>query len=383
MTRPGALPPGTRIADLELERCIAATPVGFEYAARGAGSGLGCRLLEYMPEALAERRGSQVAVRPGASAAFDAGHRAFQRDADRFSLPRHDSLLVTRRLLIEHGTVYTQLPAEDGPTIAAQFGRRGPPLAPDELHAWLYALAGALGRLHRTGMVHGGVSPERIVRRADGRLVLGLPGSAQWALAPWWPELIDADDPTIAPEQWLAPREREAAVGPWTDVYALAALAHRAIAGHMPPPSRRREETLARPALTSFAAAPWSPAMLLAIDRALSPDASARPRDMDDFLSAMGLQERRLRPRAPGESLLTHVLDPAPPAAPPPTPLARVQQPDAQRGVRLWPLLVALLFVLLAAVAIWGAARGPAQRSTVGDQRPSEIPVSIAVRNSG
>lgn len=384
MIRPGALPAGTRIADLELVRCTGATPIGFDYAARTTGSGLPCRLREYLPEALAERRGQRVALRPGAASAFDAGHRAFQRDADGFSLPRHDSLVVTRRLLIEHGTAYVQLPADDGPTLAEELARREAPITPDELRAWLQSLAGALTRLHRSGVVHGGVSPARIVCRTDGRLVLGLPESARWALAAWRPEVIDTHDASIAPEQWLDPREREAGLGPWTDVYGLATVAHLAITGRMPPPSRQRDALLARPALAGFAGAAWSAAMLMAIDRALSPDTGSRPRDMDDFLVAMGLLERRKRPRAPGEGLLTHVLDPAPNDTPTPPPLARMRT-DAQRGPRLWPLAVALLFVLLAAVAIWGATRGPAATpgGKPGAQRPSETPVSMAARSSG
>lgn len=380
MNRPGALPSGTRIADLELERCIVATPVGFEYAARSAGSGSPCRLLEYMPAALAERRGAHVAVRPGAAAAFDAGHHAFQVDADRFSLPRHESLVVTRRLLLEHGTVYAQLPAGDGPTLASEIRRCGAPIDPDDVRAWLRAVATALGRLHRTGVVHGGVSPDRVVRLADGRVVLGLPDSARWALAPWLPQMIDASDPSLAPEQLLEPRERAQAVGPWTDVYGLATIAHLAIAAQLPPPARRREEALARPALASFAGEHWDAAMLLAIDRALSPDTGSRPRDMDDFLSSMGLQDRRTRPRAHGEGLPTHVLD----GAPMPAPAARAQ-PDAGRGVRIWPLLVVLLFALIAALAIWAAARAPAGSPGAARsvQQPSEMPVSTAVRSKG
>lgn len=413
MNRPGALPSGTRIADLELQRCIGATPVGFEYAAHSAGSGSPCRLLEYMPAALAERRGTRVAVRPGAAAAFDAGHRAFQVDADRFSLPRHESLVVTRRLLLEQGTVYAQLPAGEGPTLAAEIGRYCAPVDPDDVRAWLRALATALGRLHRTGVVHGGVSPDRVMRLADGRVVLGLPDSARWALAAWLPEGIDASDPSLAPEQLLAPRERAQAVGPWTDVYGLATIAHLAIAARLPPPARRREEALARPALASFAGEHWDTAMLMAIDRALSPDTGSRPRDMDDFLSSMGLLERRMRARAPGEGLLTHVLDGAPAAAdarparvdadwpgpapdtgtastiealtPPAAAPAAHAQPDAPRGLRIWPLLVALLFALIAALAIWAAARAPAQSpgAARSAQQPSEMPVSTAVRSKG
>jgi serine/threonine protein kinase len=411
MNRPGALPPGTRIADLELERCLGASLLGFEYLARGAGSGSPCRLAEYMPAQLTERRGAVVAVRPGAAAAFEAGRRAFQLDADRFSLPRHESLAVARRLLVENGTTYVQLPWHDGQTLADEIGRYCAPVEPADVRAWLRAIGGALAQLHRGGVVHGGVSPARIVRLGDGTVRLGLPDSARWPLSAWMPEVIDVDDPSLAPEQLLEPAQRAQATGPWTDVYGLATIAHLAIASRLPPAARHRDACLARPSLLNFANARWEMAMLLAIDRALSPDPGSRPRNMDDFLSAMGMMERRARPRAPGESLLSHVLDQPPAAAPieapaseaAPATRAAAQEPtietlsgplvtpapdpapppEPRRSSGWWQLLIVLLFALLAAVAIGAAARHPASGQTDTSQRPSETPMSVAARSSG
>ena len=408
MNRPGALPPGTRIADLDLERCLGATPLGFEYLARSTGSGSPCRLAEYMPAQLTERRGAVVAVRPGAASAFEAGRRAFQLDADRFSLPRHESLEVARRLLVENGTTYMQLPWHEGRTLADEIGRYCAPIEPADVRAWLRAVGGALGQLHRGGVVHGGVSPARIVRLRDGTVRLGLPDSARWPLAAWIPEVIDFDDPSLAPEQLLEPARRAQAIGPWTDVYGLATIAHLAIASKLPPAARYRDACLSRPSLVNFANARWEMAMLLAIDRALSPDPGSRPHSMDDFMSAMGLMERRARPRAPGESLLSHVLD-RPAAAPP------VDEPDAtiarsaaaqptietlattapasspapdparepRRSSPWWKLLIVLLFALLAAVAIGAAIRNPASGQTDTGQRPNETPMSVAARSKG
>lgn len=411
MNRPGALPPGTRIADLELERCLGATPLGFEYLARSTGSGSPCQLAEYMPAQLTERRGAVVAVRPGAAAAFEAGRRAFQLDADRFSLPRHESLAVARRLLVENGTTYVQLPWHEGQTLAEEIGRYCAPVEPADVRAWLRAVGGALGQLHRGGVVHGGVSPARIVRLRDGTVRLGLPDSARWPLSAWMPEVIDFGDPSLAPEQLLEPTQRAQAIGPWTDVYGLATIAHLAIASKLPPAARLRDACLARPSLVNFANARWEMAMLLAIDRALSPDPGSRPRSMDDFMSAMGLMERRARPRAPGESLLSHVLDrqpaalpveapaaqaatvartspaqptvetlatPAPAASPAPDP-----SPEPRRSSAWWQLVIVLLFALLAAVAIGAAVRNPASGQTDTGQRPSETPMSVAARSKG
>lgn len=414
MNRPGALPPGTRIADLELQRCIASSPLGFDYLAHSPGSATPCRVVEYLPEPFAERRGMQVTVRPGAAPAFDAGRRAFQLDADRFALPRHDALMVARRLLVEHGTAYVQLPWIEGQTLAGEIGRYGAPVDPADVRGWLRAIGGALAQLHRGGVVHGGVSPGRVLRVAGARVLLGLPESARWALSPWRPELIDVDDPALAPEQLFEPAARAAAIGPWTDVYGLATMAHLAIAGSLPPPARQRDACLSRPSLVNFAGGRWDAAMLLAIDRALSPDAASRPRSMDDFMAAMGLMERRARPRVPGESLLTHVLDQPVPARAAPAP-ARAQVPPAAAPVRpaatssrptietlaqpaerrpevappssrhsaVWQILIVVLFAVLASAAIWAAARPSGEARGAGGQRPSEMPVSSAVRSKG
>jgi len=384
MNRPGALPPGTRIADLELQRCLAVTPLGFEYLARGAGGGP-CRLVEYMPAQLSERRGAVVAVRPGATAAFDAGRRAFQLDADRFSLRRHEALETAHRLLVENGTTYVQLPWHEAQTLAEEMGRDRAPVDPAQLRAWLRAVGSALGQLHRGGVVHAAVSAERVLRLRDGTVRLALPDSARWPLSAWMPEVIDFDDPSLAPEQLLAPAQRAQSIGPWTDVYGLATIAHLAIASQPPPAARHREACLARPSLVNFAHGRWEMGMLLAIDRALSPDPGSRPRNMDDFLCAMGLMERRARPRTPAESPPSPARDrpsgQPPAAAPAPAPHAPAGQPRRPSGV--WQLLIVLLFALLAAVAIGAAVRHPAGGQTDTGQRPSETPMSVAARSSG
>ena len=373
MNRPGALPPGTRIADLELQRCIASSPLGFDYLAHSPGSVTPCRVVEYLPEPFAERRGMQVTVRSGAAAAFDAGRRAFQLDADRFALPRHDALMVARRLLVERGTAYVQLPWIEGQPLADELERLGMPVDPADVRGWLRAIGGALAQLHRGSVVHGGVSAGRVMRLASGHVLLGLPDSARCALAPWQPGLVDVDDPSLAPEQLLDPAARARAIGPWTDVYSLATLAHLAVASSLPPPARHRDACLSRPSLVNFAGGRWDAAMLLAIDRALSPDPASRPRTMDDFMASMGLLERRVRPRVPAPSGTDTPPSPATIEAPAPPAERRAEAEPPTPRISAWQILIVVLFAVLASAAIWAAAR----------QRPSEMPVSVAVRSKG
>lgn len=373
MVRHGALAAGSRIADLRVERCTGASPVGFEYLARSAGDGMPCRVLEYMPADLAERRGQQVGVRAGAAMPFDLGRRAFQLDADRFSMRRDTALAVVQRLLVEHGTVYLQLHWHAGDTLAPEYA--DPAAAdPDDVRRWLRALGQALSQLHRGGIVHGAVAAERVRRLPDGGVVLGLPESARWALAASLPGLIDARDPTLAPEQLLDDARRVRAVGPWTDVHGLAAMAHLAIAGRLPPPARH--------SLAPFAGERWSAAMLVAIDRALSPEPAARPRSMDDFLAAMGLIERRARPRAARPAPLD-APEVRAAAAPEPGPAPAPEHEPQARAAGRWA--IAVLFALLAALAIWTALYPglPGAKARAQGQRPNEMPVSEAVRSKG
>lgn len=378
MIRDGALAPGARIADLQVERCVGASPLTFDYLARAGGQGPACRLVEYMPAGLAERRGLQVGARAGAAMPFDIGRRAFQLEADRFSMPRDEAITVVQRLLVEHGTAYLQLPWHAGAPLAELLGHAA---TPDDVRGWLLTLGRALGRLHRGGVVHGAVSPQRVRRLDDGRVHLELPQSAAWALAATWPGVIDRADAALAPEQFL-PASRMRALGPWTDVYGLASIAHLAVAGRMPPPASDREAMLARPALAPHAGERWSAAMLMAIDRALSPDPASRPRSMDDFVAAMGLMERRARPRPPRAQAPPHE---APALAVVAEPPADTPDPVPTPPRPAWRWAMALLFALLAALAIWTALHPgwPGAKPRPAAQAPNEMPMSSAVRSSG
>lgn len=392
MVRHGALTPGTRIADLQVEHCAAASPLGFEYLARSTGQGEPCRLLEYMPVDLTERRGLQVAVRKGAALPFDLGRRAFQIDADRFSMPRDEALSVVQRLLVEHGTAYLQLAWHEGSALAQEYGA-DTPADPADVRRWLQALGHALGQLHRGGVVHGAVSAERVRRLADGRVLLGLPESARWALAASLPGLIDADDPTLAPEQLLDPTQRARAIGPWTDVYGLAAVAHLAIAGRLPPPAhdgrpRWRVPRWRNTPANAGARRCWWPST--------APCRPTRPHGRGAWTTSS-------RPWGCGSVVRAHAAAPAdapsPQAAaeaaagPAATPAARAEPvapaaPASESWRSLgagWRWAVALLFCLFAALAIWSALHPglPGAKPRAELQRPNEMPVSEAVRSKG
>ncbi|MEU6355080.1 hypothetical protein ABZ896_38175 [Streptomyces sp. NPDC047072] len=109
---------------------------------------------------------------------------------------------------------------------------RRTPLDRTELVDLLHRVAGlydVLGVLHRSGTAHRSLTPDGIIERDDGRLVLrdlGLAGGD--------PRPGEGPPPYRAPEQWLGhPPGR---IGPPTDVYQLAALTYALAVGHPPEP---------------------------------------------------------------------------------------------------------------------------------------------------
>lgn len=133
----------------------------------------------------------------------------------------------------------------------------------------LAGLATMLGRLHERGVVHRGLTPDGVIELDDGGLVprdLGLAARSVGRN-----EHLSAYQ---APEQHVRGTGH---VGAWTDVYQLAAVAYRVIAG-------RPVEAVAPLPLTAWAPVPERLAAVL--HAALSADPERRP-DTRSFSAAV------------------------------------------------------------------------------------------------
>ncbi len=170
---------------------------------------------------------------------------------------------------------------------------------PDE--AWLTALlrdlAAELEGLHRRGKLHRGLSPNS-VRQAAGR----------------W-RLLEA----AAPEPGFAAPEADGP-GPWSDLYALAALVRWALAGRVPQAATARLEHDQEPPLAQLPGVRCSERFAFAIDHAFRLDPEQRTRDVPAFCDELGIP----RPSRPGQKAMPPrqpaampVLDDAPPLAAP------------------------------------------------------------------
>jgi serine/threonine protein kinase len=287
------LPVGTHIGEFQITRLIGEGGFGIVYEAHDGSLDRRVALKEYMPSELAERgEGRQVrCVDEDDEEVFRKGLQSFINEARILARFDHPSLLKVYRFWEDNGTAYMAMPYYEGPTLLEALRRLHRP--PEE--AWLMGLleplTSALAVIHEQQIYHRDISPDNILLLAGtGRPLLLDFGAARRVIN-------DANQkdraPTAIVKPGYAPVEQYSDIvmkqGPWSDVYALAAVLHFAITGKKPPAAISRLAGDAYVPLSTVAAGRYSPALLSAIDKALIVRPEERTRDIDAFRAALGL----------------------------------------------------------------------------------------------
>lgn len=291
-----ALQPGTRLAELEVERVLGVGGFGIVYLAFDHALQRRVAVKEFMPASLAERsEQGQVGVRPGADATtFALALRSFVNEARLLARFDHPALVKVHRFWEAQGTAYMVMPFYEGPTLrAALASMQG---APDEawLRALLEPLLGALEVLHGEQVYHRDVAPDNILVLPSGAPVLLDFGAARHVLTGGAQALTAILKPDFAPIEQYG-ESTQMRQGAWTDLYALGAVLYFCIAGRPPSPaaSRMLEDDLpalgpAQAHLRAHDGSSYSERLLACIDAALSVQPQARPQSVTAFRAALG-----------------------------------------------------------------------------------------------
>ena len=286
-----ALPAGFRLSEFELQRLLGEGGFGIVYLAWDHSLDRQVALKEYLPSSLAGRVGAGDVI-PHSERhreTFELGLRSFINEAKALAQFDHPSLVKVYRFWEAHGTAYMVMPFYEGRTVKDTV--RSMAERPDErwLLALLAPLTDALAVVHAEHWFHRDIAPDNILLLADGDRPLLLDfGAARRVIGDHTQNLTVILKPGYAPVEQYAevPGTRQ---GPWTDVYALAAVAYWIITGQTPPPSigRMLQDTLL-PA-SQAAAGRYSPRLLSAIDQALALLPDQRTPSMLVFRAALGL----------------------------------------------------------------------------------------------
>lgn len=295
-----ALPVGSRMGEFEIIGLIGEGGFGIVYLAQDHSLERKVALKEYMPTALAARGANDsVVVRSERhQETFEIGRRSFVNEARLLAQFDHPALVKVYRFWEAHGTAYMAMPYYDGHTLRDALRERVN--APDE--AWLKKLLDpvteALSLVHEANCYHRDIAPDNIMLLRDGRPVLLDFGAARRVISDMTQALTVILKPGYAPIEQYAemPGMRQ---GPWTDIYALAAVIYFTMAHKLPPPSVSRIVQDSYEPLTELLAGRYSNTFLRGIDHCLALKPENRPQTVAAMRELIGLGARPASAQTP------------------------------------------------------------------------------------
>lgn len=328
-----ALPAGTRLAEFEVQGLLGVGGFGMVYRAYDHSLHRLVAIKEYMPAALASRQdGPSLALRSTADQpTYQSGLNSFVAEARLLAQFDHPSLVKVYRFWEANNTAYMVMPLYSGITLKQARSQMAAPPPEAWLRTVLWSILQALRVLHEHGTVHRDVSPDNIFLQDCGPPVLLDLGAARRAISDQTHQHTAILKVNYAPiEQYASVEDLQP--GPWSDLYALAAVIHGCVRNEPPPPAtfrvvRDRLPTMASVALTVQAhfGLHYSAEFIQGIDHALAIQPQQRPQSVAQLIDEMHL----LPPdhlatfdwrAAPGGGLMTA------PALP----------PQAERGEEEW-----------------------------------------------
>ena len=259
---------GTRLEEFEIERELGAGGFGVTYLARDLSLDRRVAIKEYLPHDWASRRpDGGVGPWSGTHAEdYRWGLERFLEEVRVLARLHHPHVVQVYRVMEARGTAYMVTEYVEGRSLAAALRAEGPWPEPRVL-SLLDALTSGLGPVHAAGLAHRDVKPANVMLREDGSPVLIDFGAARQAMGRQSRSVTAVLTPRYAPFEQYSTKGRQ---GPWTDVYALGAVAYEALSGRVPDeaPDRMADDTL-RP-VSEVSAHGVSPGCAAAIGSALA-----------------------------------------------------------------------------------------------------------------
>ena len=214
---------------------------GITYEAVEKQSGLPVVIKEYLPVTLCARRDENgaVVVKAGSEVPYKTTMVDFvDLYKNLMQLGARPGLTPIKGLLKENNTVYAIQGYAKSITLTDWLNRQTDLLTYERCIALLEPVLDGLAAMHAVGLIHRGISPDNIRVTPDGRTFLA--GYATLALRSLNSELKPSlCEGYSAPEQYSVSEFQ----GPYTDVYSVAAVLYKMLAGTAPVAAGGRGES--------------------------------------------------------------------------------------------------------------------------------------------
>jgi len=284
-----ALPAGYRLDWYKIEGVLGQGGFGITYRAQDLKEGRRVAIKEYFPSASATRTGkARVCPRSsGAREEFSYGLQRFMKEAETLTRFSHPNIVKVWRLIDTNDTAYIVMNFEEGEPLARLIERFPGGLPESEIVRLFRGVIDGLVLVHSTGHLHRDLAPDNIIIRRDRMPVIidfGAARSSYGQKSRSLEAIIKCG--YSPPEQYTLEHSRQ---GPWTDVYALGAIAYRCIGGcNLPGSLDRQHATASRQPDPLTAAAiigrgRYTPGLLNAVDTALLLHWQERPNSAETW----------------------------------------------------------------------------------------------------
>lgn len=240
------LPVGLVIEHLRIDGVLGSGGSGITYRASDLRNQKVVALKEYFPMGWSVRNpdGRVLVSNTQFEADFRHGLDCFIIEAETLARFSNAHIVKIERVFGAMGTAFIQLEHLAGPTVDAWLDHGYPQPSQSELDGFAGGLIKALATIHAAGILHCDIGPRNIVLRATGLPILIDFGSARRAVG----ELTGKNKIFVTPH--YAPQEMYISTGgqrgPWTDIYAAAAVLYRLALGAPPPAAPVRAITGAK-----------------------------------------------------------------------------------------------------------------------------------------
>ncbi|WP_295393152.1 bifunctional serine/threonine-protein kinase/formylglycine-generating enzyme family protein [uncultured Thiodictyon sp.] len=333
-------------------------PGGFGITYLGWDLGLRRRVAikEYFPRDIAGRDTDRTTVTPDSTddvQNFGYGLEQFQTEARILARLDHPNIVRIHQVLAAHGTAYLAMEYYPGLTLAEYLDRQpGGRLPESTALALMQPILDGLRAVHAEGLLHRDIKPQNIylaaTRGGGARPVLIDFGAARQVAGERSRSLSVLLTPGYAPLEQYSRRGHQ---GPWTDVYAIAAVLYRMLTGTTPPDAHDRTQGEPLPPAVQFGiGAPLS----AALDRALAMAPGERHQSVVEFQQALaGAAGKDVVEKGPGPN--------PPPARPRPGGKnSRTAPPPTTGGNGSWPWVVVGALGLAIGAVVYVALRDAA-----------------------
>ncbi|MEA3393716.1 MAG: serine/threonine-protein kinase [Pseudomonadota bacterium] len=243
--KPAPLPPDTLLGGYRISRKLAAGGFGVVYLAQDP-DGQQVAIKEYLPASLVSRAPGKLLpeVPPEKLSLYRLGLKSFFEEGRALAQISHPSVVSVLNFFRENETVYMVMNYLEGASlqefiITARDLKQQKVFRESTIRSLFDEILRGLRIVHQHKMLHLDIKPANIFITDDNRSVLIDFGAAREVLSKEGNFIRPMYTPGFAaPEMY----RRDAAMGPWTDIYAIGACIYACMQGYPPNEAPQRLE---------------------------------------------------------------------------------------------------------------------------------------------